>query len=379
MARIRRSLAFLLCWWMAAPLATVLVARGTARAADPAPRASTAAERQARGEEAARNFMQGRYDEALATFLDLYIQSDGRPEYLRNIGRCQQKLKQYPRAIESFKDYLRRAKHLGADERKEVQGFIAEMEAEMKTTAANGATAAVTAPAPAKAAPPATPPPAPAMTATPPTAAAPVFAPAPRPSPTPVPAPTPPTAYAPAPPAGSPPNPYAQQPPPPSYGQPTYGPAPPPSGPATAPNPALAENGGLAGTPPSLAAPAPAPAPPDLIAHGPEATAPTGHTSPLRIVGIVSLVAAAAGAVGGTVALLQARSTFNDARNAGCPGGNTKAYCNDKASAVDNSNTLSKILYIGAGVLGVAGITMVVAAPSATPEGRMGLAVSGHF
>ena len=105
---------------------------GSARAAEsPAAAAahtSTASERQARGEAAARAFMLGRYEEALATYLDLYIQSDGRAEYLRNIGRCQQKLKQYPRAIESFKDYLRRAKRLGADERKEVEGFISEME-----------------------------------------------------------------------------------------------------------------------------------------------------------------------------------------------------------------------------------------------------------
>ncbi len=115
-------------------MATMVAAQGSARAAEPARHASTPAERQARGEEAARNFMQGRYEEALATFLDLYIQSDGRPEYLRNIGRCQQKLKQYAHAIESFKDYLRRARRLGADERKEVQGFISDIEAEMEAT-----------------------------------------------------------------------------------------------------------------------------------------------------------------------------------------------------------------------------------------------------
>src|SRR5581483_10060439 len=116
MLRAARPLAFWVFCWMAAPLASMLGAPGSARAADPAPHASTAAERQARGEEAARSFVLGRYEEALATYLDLYIQSDGRPEYLRNIGRCQQKLKQYPRAIESFKDYLKRARHLSADE-----------------------------------------------------------------------------------------------------------------------------------------------------------------------------------------------------------------------------------------------------------------------
>ncbi len=351
MPRTRKPLAFLLCWWLAAPLATALVVPRTARAADPAPHASTPAERQARGEEAARNFMQGRYEDALATYLDLYIQSDGRPEYLRNIGRCQQKLKQYPRAIESFKDYLRRGKHLSADERKEVQGFISEMEAETKATSASGGMIAAppaTAAAPVKTAPPPTAAPAPA----------PVFAPAPRPTP--------------EPPAATPPAPYTQQPAQ-SYGSPAYGPPPVP-----AQNPPVAYNGG-APPQPSLGAPAPAPAPPDLIAHGPEAGASTAHTSPLRIVGIVSLVAAAAGAVGGTVALLEARSIFNQAKNDGCPAGNSNNYCNSKASTVDSDNTLSKILFIGAGVLGVAGITMVVVTPSATPDGRVSLALSGRF
>src|ERR1700704_6134220 len=102
MRATRASRFVLLCCLVVGPLAT----GGVAAAADTPARVSTPAERQTRGEEAARAFIQGRYDEALATYLDLYIQSDGRPEYLRNIGRCQQKLRQYPRAIESFKDYL---------------------------------------------------------------------------------------------------------------------------------------------------------------------------------------------------------------------------------------------------------------------------------
>ena len=362
MARAPRSLAFWLCCWMIGPLATMVAGYGSARAAEPARHSSTPAERQARGEEAARNFMQGRYEEALATFLDLYIQSDGRPEYLRNIGRCQQKLRQYPRAIESFKDYLRRARHLSADERKEVQGFISEMETEMKTggTASGGATPtpAVTPPAAIKAAPPASPP---------------ATAAAPAPAPAPVPAPAPPVqadqqpapavapsqswpAPAPAPGQQTPPSAYGQQP---------------------LPNSAVAYNGAAA---PSLAAPAPAPAPPpDLVTRAPETGSGEAHTSALRVVGIVSLVAAAAAAAGGTLALMSARSTFDDATKNGCPNFNSKSYCDSKASAVTSANLLSKILYIGAGVVGITGITMIVAAPSATPDGRMSLAVSGRF
>ena len=362
MSRAPRSLAFGLSCWMVAPLVTALAAAGSARAADPAPHASTAAERQARGEEAARNFVLGRYEEALATYLDLYIQSDGRPEYLRNIGRCQQKLKQYPRAIESFKDYLKRARHLSADERKEVQGFIADIEGQIKEDAkvGNGATPAVAAVPAIKPAPPATSPPQSTTPAAPP----------------PAPAPAPPTqgSYpAPAPPATAQPWPAAQ--PPLATAAPGYGQQPPPS-PAPSPNPPLAYNGG---PPPSLAAPAPAPAPPDLVTRPTEATGGETHTSPLRIVGIVSVVAAGAAAAGGTFALLSARSTFDDAQKNGCPGANSKTYCDSKANAVDSANTLSKIFFVGAGLLGIAGITMIVAAPSPTPDGRVSLAVSGRF
>ena len=344
---------------MVAPLVTALAVAGSARAADPAPHTSTAAERQARGEEAARNFVLGRYEEALATYLDLYIQSDGRPEYLRNIGRCQQKLKQYPRAIESFKDYLKRARHLSADERKEVQGFIADIEGQIKedAKAGNGATPATAAPPAIKPAPPAT---------------------SPSPSATAGPAP------APAPPARrgtwrrrplrrrNPGQRRSRRSRPPRRG----------TGSSRrrarrpAPNPPLAYNGG---PPPSLAAPAPAPAPPELVTRPPEATGGETHTSPLRIVGIVSVVAAGAAAAGGTFALLSARSTFDDAQKNGCPGANSKTYCDSKANAVDSANTLSKIFFVGAGLLGVAGITMIVAAPSPTPDGRVSLAVSGRF
>ncbi len=76
---------------------------------------------------------------------------------------------------------------------------------------------------------------------------------------------------------------------------------------------------------------------------------------------------------------MSARSTFDEATKNGCPTFNSKTYCDGRASAVDSANLLSKILYIGAGVVGVAGITMIVAAPSAAPDGRVSLAVSGRF
>ncbi|HET6149974.1 MAG TPA: tetratricopeptide repeat protein [Polyangia bacterium] len=380
----------LLSLLLGAALSTT-TAIGAARAADPAaPRASTPAERQARGEAAARAFMMGRYDEALATYTDLYIQSDGRPEYLRNIGRCQQKLKQYAQAIDSFKEYLRRAKRLGADERKEVQGFISEMEAAQASGSGNGATAA----APTRAAPPAatTTPPAPA-----PAPIAPAPAPAPAPSGAPAPAapyaPRPPTSYSPAstpsyPPAPAPsyaPGPapsYAPAPAPTYAPAPSYGPAPPSyygARPQTTPSGTNLGMSGSSGGPPAAINSSAGSTPPDLITRspGPE---PAAKSSPLKAIGIVSVVAAGAAAIGGTVMLVRAKSIYDQAMKDNCPTRGT-SFCDPKADSVSTANTVSKIFFVGAGVLGVAGVAMIVVAPAPAPDSRVSLAVSvsGRF
>jgi hypothetical protein len=76
---------------------------------------------------AREDFAGGRYQEALDLFARLYAESL-HPNYLRNIGRCYQNLDQPERAISSFRDYLRKAKDLSADERQEIEGYIKEME-----------------------------------------------------------------------------------------------------------------------------------------------------------------------------------------------------------------------------------------------------------
>jgi tetratricopeptide (TPR) repeat protein len=96
----------------------ILVALCAARAsAGPDPRELTARE----------DFAAGRYQEALDLFARLYAESL-HPNYLRNIGRCYQNLGQPDRAINSFRDYLRKAKGLSDDERQEIDGYIKEME-----------------------------------------------------------------------------------------------------------------------------------------------------------------------------------------------------------------------------------------------------------
>jgi hypothetical protein len=82
------------------------------------------------GEMKAREaFAAGRYDEALQTFAKLYAETLN-PIYLRNIGRCQQKLKQPDKAIDAFHDYLiKGGKKISADEKAEINGYIKAMEA----------------------------------------------------------------------------------------------------------------------------------------------------------------------------------------------------------------------------------------------------------
>jgi hypothetical protein len=79
-------------------------------------------------------FAKGDYQAALDVYATLFAEK-GDPVYLRNIGRCYQKLGQPDKAIDSFREYLRRG-HVKGGEREEVDGFIKEMEDLRKQTAA---------------------------------------------------------------------------------------------------------------------------------------------------------------------------------------------------------------------------------------------------
>jgi tetratricopeptide (TPR) repeat protein len=77
--------------------------------------------------EARKLYALGEYQRALDIYASLYAETM-HPTYLRNIGRCQQNLGKADRAIASFREYLRKAKGLPADQRAEIEGYIAEME-----------------------------------------------------------------------------------------------------------------------------------------------------------------------------------------------------------------------------------------------------------
>ncbi|MES1204943.1 MAG: tetratricopeptide repeat protein [Pseudomonadota bacterium] len=312
-----------------------------------APDSGAAAERQARGEVAAKAFVQGHYEEALAIYADLYVKSGGRPEYLRNIGRCQQRLNQHDRAIASFRDYLRLAKQLSARERSEVEGFIAEMEAARAQN--GGPTGGPAAPAPRSLAPPATP------LASPPAAAAPA-----------------PVAPAPA----------------PEVAAPSAAPAS-PALPAAAAPAAVVTSGGVTagGTPvvtpgPLPAAVAPAAPAPSFVAdtgNGSDAaTSANGRGSMLKPAGLVVLGAAAALTVAASAVLWDARSTYDQGIKAGCATTNG-ADCESKAKSVESANLAAKVLFAGAGIAGAAGLTMVILAPGHQGETRVSVMTQLRF
>jgi hypothetical protein len=73
-------------------------------------------------------FAAGRYEEAVAVYADLWAGNHD-PIYLRNIGRCYQKLRNPERAIGSFEEYLAKARHLSPGERREIEGYLREMQA----------------------------------------------------------------------------------------------------------------------------------------------------------------------------------------------------------------------------------------------------------
>jgi hypothetical protein len=99
-------------------LVVALAAAGAVRAA-PTTRQQELAARKA--------FAEGDWKQALDLFAGLYAETL-HPVYLRNIGRCHQKLGDPVRAIGAFRDYLARNKQVGPEERAEIEGYIKEME-----------------------------------------------------------------------------------------------------------------------------------------------------------------------------------------------------------------------------------------------------------
>ena len=133
-----------------------------------------------REREARADFAAGRYQKAVDTFAQLFADT-GDPLYLRNIGRCYQKMKRAQEAIDSFQEYLLKGKNLSPAERQEIEGFIKEMQA-LKASEAPPPPPPVVTPPPPIAPPPAAAAPPPAPLAPPPAPLAPMPPSAPPPA-----------------------------------------------------------------------------------------------------------------------------------------------------------------------------------------------------
>jgi len=126
-SRGRTSLAKLRRWCALSCLAAALfgvVPFGLAEDTGPSPRET----------EARKAFAMGAYREALELFAALYA-DDLHPNYLHNIGRCYQNLGEWDRALASFQDYLRKSPDLSVEARHSVEGYIAELKAQLQKEA----------------------------------------------------------------------------------------------------------------------------------------------------------------------------------------------------------------------------------------------------
>lgn len=70
--------------------------------------------------------------------------------------------------------------------------------------------------------------------------------------------------------------------------------------------------------------------------------------------------------------LFSARSSYDDAKKAGCPSV-TSVDCGSKANSVASSNKVSQVLYVSAAIAAVAGGTMLFIAPGPTGATQVGL------
>jgi hypothetical protein len=156
---------------LALSLVTVGIVPARAHAAKAAKEQKDPREMQAR-----EAFAAGSYKDALDIYTKLYAEKL-HPTFLRNIGRCYQNLGEPERAISSFREYLRKAKEIPAEERTEVEGYIKEMEDLQKKNAAAAA--------------PPVPPPQPLLPAAPPVAPVQPMVVVQQPAPAPAPASTP--------------------------------------------------------------------------------------------------------------------------------------------------------------------------------------------
>lgn len=86
---------------------------------------------EAREVEAKKACLARHTDRGIELLAELYAETND-PTYIYNQARCFQQGGKAQEALVSFREYLRKARDLPADEKAQVQGYIAELEAQSK-------------------------------------------------------------------------------------------------------------------------------------------------------------------------------------------------------------------------------------------------------
>jgi hypothetical protein len=108
-----------------AALVALAAMAGTARAQ----------ERDPRELEAKKACLGGRPDRGIELLAELYAETND-PTYIYNQGRCFQQSGQAREALTRFKEYMRKAPNMSADDKALVAGYISELEEQVKARSA---------------------------------------------------------------------------------------------------------------------------------------------------------------------------------------------------------------------------------------------------
>jgi hypothetical protein len=92
-----------------------------------------AQERDPREREAKKACLGGRTARGIELLAEMYAETND-PTYIYNQGRCFQQSGNAREALSRFREYLRKAPTMSADDRALVQGYISELEEQIKTT-----------------------------------------------------------------------------------------------------------------------------------------------------------------------------------------------------------------------------------------------------
>jgi hypothetical protein len=109
----------------AAALVALVATAGAARAQDRDPREL----------EAKKACLGGRTDRGIELLAELYAETND-PTYIYNQGRCFQQSGRPREALTRFREYMRKAPNMAPDDKALVQGYITELEEQLKTSPA---------------------------------------------------------------------------------------------------------------------------------------------------------------------------------------------------------------------------------------------------